>query len=89
MRHTLEKKCIENIYYFLKFLKAAVSSNSPLISSGYGSPFTRVNGFISRKLKSRSVENLSHSRVNAVILHSLREKLSESIWMDVQKIYEK
>uniref|UniRef100_A0A2P2JZ47 ATP-citrate synthase alpha chain protein 2 n=1 Tax=Rhizophora mucronata TaxID=61149 RepID=A0A2P2JZ47_RHIMU len=46
------------IPHFLKFLKAAVSSNSPLISSGYGSPFTRVNGFISRKLKSRSMKNI-------------------------------
>ena len=42
--------------HFLKFLKAAVSSNSPLISNGYGSPFTRVKGFISRKLKSRSTD---------------------------------
>lgn len=44
------------VNYFWKFLKAAVSSNSPLISSGYGSPLTSVNGFISRKLKSRSIE---------------------------------
>lgn len=44
--------------YFLKFLNAAVSSNSPLISSGYGSPFTNVKGFISMKLKSRSTEKI-------------------------------
>ena len=43
--------------YLLKFLNAAVSSNSPLISSGYGFSFTSVNGFISRKLKSKSKEN--------------------------------
>uniref|UniRef100_A0A0A9CVM3 Uncharacterized protein n=1 Tax=Arundo donax TaxID=35708 RepID=A0A0A9CVM3_ARUDO len=40
--------------HFLKFLKAAVSSNSPLMSRGYGSPFTKVNGFISRNEKSKS-----------------------------------
>ena len=85
------EKSTENIIineYFLKFLKAAVSSNSPLISSGYGSPFTRVNGFISRKLKSRSVENLSHFRVKYHYFAFFEEKLSDSIWTYVQKIYE-
>jgi hypothetical protein len=48
----LEKKKPES--YFLKFLKAAVSSNSPLMSRGYGSPFTMVNGFISRNEKTKS-----------------------------------
>lgn len=49
---------VKHIYtYFLKFLKAAVSSSSPLISSGYGSPLTSVKGFISMKLKSRSMKN--------------------------------
>ena len=38
----------------LKFLKEAVSSSSPLMSKGYGFPSTRVNGFISRKVKSKS-----------------------------------
>lgn len=88
----VRKKKLLRIYiideYFLKFLKAAVSSNSPLISSGYGSPFTRVNGFISRKLKSRSVENLSHSRVKCYYFAFFKEKLSESIWTYVRKIYE-
>ena len=42
--------------YLLKFLKAAVSSSSPLISRGYGSPFTKVNGFISRNEKSKSAK---------------------------------
>lgn len=46
--------------YFLKFLKAAVSSNSPRMSNGYGSPFTNVKGFISRKEKSRSAGNIVH-----------------------------
>lgn len=41
---------------FLKFLKDAVSSNSPLMSSGYGSPFTMVNGFISINEKSKSAK---------------------------------
>lgn len=44
--------------YLLKFLNAAVSSNSPLISSGYGFSFTSVNGFISKKLKSRSMHKM-------------------------------
>jgi hypothetical protein len=42
--------------YFLKFLKAAVSSSSPLISRGYGSPLTSVNGFISINEKSKSTQ---------------------------------
>lgn len=42
--------------HFLKFLKVAVSSNSPLMSRGYGSPFTMVNGFISINEKSKSAK---------------------------------
>ena len=42
--------------HFLKFLKAAVSSSSPLMSRGYGSPLTMVNGFISRNEKSKSAD---------------------------------
>ena len=44
----------ENELYFLKFLKAAVSSSSPLISKGYGFPSTNAKGFISTTAKSRS-----------------------------------
>lgn len=48
--------------YLLKFLKAAVSSSSPLISNGKGSPLTKVNGFISRKLKSKSAEDIKNQK---------------------------
>jgi hypothetical protein len=41
-----------NLIHFLKFLKAVVSSSSPLMSRGYGSPLTMANGFISRNEKS-------------------------------------
>ena len=47
--------------YLLKFLKAAVSSSS-LISRGYGSPFTKVNGFISRNEKSKSAKRINDHR---------------------------
>jgi len=49
--------------YLLKFLKAAVSSSSPLISRGYGSPFTKVNGFISRNEKSKSAKRINDHRI--------------------------
>jgi hypothetical protein len=49
--------------YFLKFLKAAVSSSSPLISRGYGSPFTKVNGFISRNEKSKSAKRINDHHI--------------------------
>jgi hypothetical protein len=49
--------------HLLKFLKAAVSSSSPLISRGYGSPFTKVNGFISRNEKSKSAKRINDHRI--------------------------
>jgi hypothetical protein len=43
--------------YFWKFLKRAVSSSSPRMSSGQGTLFTNVKGFISRRVKSKSEKN--------------------------------
>jgi hypothetical protein len=67
-----------------------VSSNSPLISKGYGSPFTIVNGFISRNEKSKSEkgeqdfvnmigkETLQRQEVIAIL--KLQSELCPSLW---------
>jgi hypothetical protein len=45
-----------NVSPLVEILEGRVSSNSPLISRGNGSPSTSVKGFISIKLKSKSLK---------------------------------